>query len=39
MVNYGERVKLVQARSDAAVFYIRQAANMKNQFRTSSSRR
>ena len=39
MVNDGERVKLVKARSDSPVLYIRQAANMKNQFRTAASRR
>jgi hypothetical protein len=39
MVNDGERVKLVKSWGYTAVFYIRQSANMKNQFRTAASRR
>jgi hypothetical protein len=39
VVDNREGIKLMKARSDAAVFDIRQAANMKNQLRATPARR
>jgi hypothetical protein len=38
VVDHRKRVKLVETRSDAAIFNIRQPADMKNQLGTAAAR-